>query len=355
MDACALQNTRLHCTAVRCSAGWFGQAAIQKRAAVQEWLAIVEDWSSLRVAAACRLPRIAKFLLRRGADPDDLTASSPPLAALKAAAQPSPWPSSMVVEGTTSIGGRGYGASPAAFFGAHAASSEATKGLNNNTNDGGGGGSGGGGGAVGGSGGYKGGGGSVWVPVVCQQTLRLMRVASRGWSSQAHWYYTLEIREVVHTILLIGERLDRVYMEWFKASAAAAAGGSGGAGGGVGGGGGGAGGGGGGAGDGAAVAEGAALDRADTVTVGSAGSVVSRAEAAAEALVTSPLWLPTELWQSGVLRFITRADWQPQSGEGAGDIDGEEVVAEKDDDDDDEESAGVGGGEGGGGCNVLLD
>ena len=176
MDACALQNTRLHCTAARCSAGWFGQAAIQKRAAVQEWLAIVEDWSSLRVAAACRLPRIAKFLLRRGADPDDLTASSPPLAALKAAAQPSPWPSSMVVEGTTSIGGRGYGASPAAFFGAHAASSEATKGLNNNTNDGGGGGSGGGGGAVGGSGGYKGGGGFVWVPVVCQQTLRLMRV-----------------------------------------------------------------------------------------------------------------------------------------------------------------------------------
>ena len=53
---------------------------------------------------------------------------------------------------------------------------------------------------------------------VCNRTVRLMQTAvhswHKGWVPVGHWLYHTTVREAVHTVMLVAERLDGVALQW---------------------------------------------------------------------------------------------------------------------------------------------
>ena len=134
---------------------------------LSEWLDAVAGWSSLRVAAGCRLHKAVAEQLERGVlDPDRLDRSELVLSLETAVAPPHTlvgWP-------------------------------------------------------------------DACAPTVCTPTVRLFRALRFGWAPPRHWFYHAGVRKAVHTVLLTGERLQHSsrlrQLEHERAAAASTVGGS---------------------------------------------------------------------------------------------------------------------------------
>jgi hypothetical protein len=44
---------------------------------------------------------------------------------------------------------------------------------------------------------------------VCQITVKLIKAATKGWAPTTHWLHHVGVRTAVHTMLLVGERLQK--------------------------------------------------------------------------------------------------------------------------------------------------
>ena len=113
---------------------------------VAAWLQATAGWSPLKVAAACRLHTIAAMQLRNGSiDPDDPTTTTP-----------------AEVLAIVAVAQVPVDALP-------------------------------------------------WENAlpVCNATIKLMEAAAAGWSRTAHWLHHRGVRQTVHTLLLVSERLHR--------------------------------------------------------------------------------------------------------------------------------------------------